>query len=194
MIKRDFTLRERLPTNEFKIEIFNIVSTISSRYDRMKMKKEGRKVKQIVDVPIISNDQYREAHEWACDEKIKIVIRSENNADYRRFLTPTPKFIEPTTAKITELHTKSFDTFEDYQQNGHKMIYQTKICLNDCFVNSTCTCGDFISKFMCKHIIGFSLQLKLKACPKEGNSKPIASKRKSAGRTSRAKKALIRQI
>lgn len=169
-----------------------MVSTISSRYNEDKMKLEGREVKIIIDEPAILNSQYREAHEWTSNEKI-IIVEIEHNDICRRFLTPTPKFTEATTAKVIELHKKTFESFENYKQNGHKMIYETKICLKDCFYNSTCTCGDFIAKFMCKHIIGFILQLKLKQCPKEGNSKPICSRKKKAGRTSRAKSALVRQ-
>lgn len=191
-VKRDHTLRERLPTDEFKIESFKMVESISSRYDDAKMKLEGREVKKIIDLPVISIAQYREAHEWMTDEKM-IIVEIEHSEVLRRFLTPTPKFIEPTIAKISEVHKKKFDTFEEYKNYGHKMVYDTKICLNDCFLNSTCTCSQFIKSFMCKHIIGFCIQLKLKTCPKEANSKPIGTRKRGAGRTSRAKSALVRQ-
>lgn len=193
IIKRDFTLRERLPLNEFKMEFLNIVSTISSRYDPVKMKVEGRQIKRIIDIPVISNEQYREAHEWTLAQGMVIVENLSDNANFRCFLSPTPKFIDATAAKLIDLHKKNdFNSFDDYQKNGHKMIYETKICLTNCFLESTCICGDFTANFMCKHIIGFALQLKLKTCPKEGNSQPICAKKK-AGRPSRAKKALVRQ-
>lgn len=124
------------------------------------MKLEGREVKKIIDFPVITNADYREAHEWTSDEKM-VVVELERTENYRCFLTPTPKFNAPTTETVYELHNKMFDSFEDYKQNGHKMIYETKICLIDCISNSSCTCSDFINKFMCKHILGFILQLKL---------------------------------
>lgn len=191
-IKRDFTMRERLPSNEFKIECLNIASTISSRYDEEKMKLEGRTVKKIIDLPTISNAQYREAHEWTSNENM-VIAEIENNAICRRFLTPTPKFNAASPSELIEMHKKKFDTFESYKQNGHKMIYETKICLNNFLSNSTCTCGDFTEKFICKHIIGFILQLKLKTCPKEGISKPICSRKKKPGRPKQANDALKRQ-
>lgn len=104
-VKRDHTLRERLPTDEFKIESLKMVESISSRYDDAKMKLEGREVKKIIDSPVISIAQYREAHEWMTDEKM-IIVEIEHSEVSRRFLTPTPKFIEPTTAKISEVHKK----------------------------------------------------------------------------------------
>lgn len=193
MLKRDFTLRERLPFNEFKMEIIRIVSTISSRYDPVKMKIEGREVKKVVNSPVISNQQYRDAHEWTTSQdQTDIVDIGKNNENYRCFLTPTPKFEGATPAKIIEMRKKTFDSFDEYRKNGHKMIYETRICLSDCFLKSTCTCREFTEIFMCKHIIGFSLQLRLKTCPKEGNSTKI-SRKKKAGRTSRAKSALQRQ-
>lgn len=192
MLKRDFTLRERLPFNEFKMELLRIVSTLSSRYDPAKMKIEGRDVKKVVQTPVVSNEQFRTAHEWTTSHEEIQIVEVEKNETVRCFLMATPKFEGATAAKITEMRRKQFDSFDDYRENGHKMIYETCISLNDCFLNSTCTCGEFTDIFMCKHIIGFCLQLRLKSCPKEGNSKQISSKRK-AGRTSRAKKALVRQ-
>ena len=167
----------------------------SSRYDSVKMKTEGLDVKIIVDSPIISNGQYREAHKWTVDENL-IIVEIKTCENFRCFLTPTNKFIAKNDALTAEdvdsLYKKNFESFEDYKVNGHKMIYETKICLSNCLLNSTCTCGEFRDNFMCKHIIGFSLQLKLKACPKEGNSKAIAPKPKP-GRIPKAKKALQRQ-
>lgn len=192
MLKRDFTLRERLPFNEFKMELLRIISTLSSRYDQAKMKIEGRDVKKVVQNPVISNEQFRLAHEWTTTQEEIQIVEVEKSEIMRCFLTPTPKFEEATPAKITEMREKKFDSFDDYRENGHKMIYETRIYLNNCFLNSTCTCGEFTEKFMCKHIIGFCLQLKLKSCPKEGNSKQISRKRK-AGQISKAKKALVRQ-
>lgn len=169
-----------------------MVSSISSRYDELKMKLEGRELKKIIDSPIISLAQYREAHEWTTDEKM-IIVEIEHNEELRRFLTPTPKFDAPTIAKVKEVHQKKFDTMENYKKYGHKMVYDTKIDLNDCFLNSTCTCSQFVKSFMCKHIIGFCLQLQLKTCPIEAISKPIGTRKRGAGRTSRAKSALVRQ-
>lgn len=50
-IKRDFTLRERLPLNTFKITVLDMVQQMSKRYDSI----EETKPKEIVLQPEISN-------------------------------------------------------------------------------------------------------------------------------------------
>lgn len=90
--------------------------------------------------------------------------------------------------------TKQFDYFDEYEIQGHNSVIETMI-RNDkqlCFLESTCTCEEFRSIFICKHILGFVLQLKIRNCPKEGCATPIAPKKKR-GRTTHAKKALEKQ-
>lgn len=54
-----------------------------------------------------------------------VIVEIEHIENCRRFLTQTPKFESPTTAKIVKLHNKTFDSFDNYKQNGHKMMYET---------------------------------------------------------------------
>lgn len=51
-IKRDFTLRERVPLNIFKITVLNMVTQMSMRYDP----KEEQIPKEIVLSPTISSN------------------------------------------------------------------------------------------------------------------------------------------
>lgn len=110
----------------------------------------------------------------------------------------TSKFeqnVESATIKeLTAIDSANFEDFDDYKKNGYRMSYQIKIqcCTETWSTKSTCCCSDFYSAFICKHIVGLVFYLKLKKIPKEAISTRIEQKR-SRGRSSKAKKALVRE-
>lgn len=63
---------------------------------------------------------------------------------------------------------------------------------NDWLKRGRCTCRDFMKEFICLHIVGMAIRLKLIKPPAEAKNIAIGSKRKP-GRPSKAKKALVLQ-
>lgn len=194
VLKRDYTLRERLPFNVFKAVFTDMVCSISEQYSS----HCGKKPKKIVDVPNISIEHYRHALTWIRDEKTKVVkIQSVDHVE--TFLTISSKFKEgvedkPSSKEMKEFSTIGFEDFDQYAKNGFEMIYTIDIHNTEEWkTKSTCTCRCFQSDYMCKHILGMSLQLNLSKCPPEARTEPLPQKKARKGRISKAKKALQKQ-
>ncbi len=63
---------------------------------------------------------------------------------------------------------------------------------NNDWQSSRCNCPAFMKNFVCKHMVGVALRLKLCKPPPAAMNVPIGEKRKR-GRPARAKKALLTQ-
>ncbi len=58
--------------------------------------------------------------------------------------------------------------------------------------NANCTCPNFLKQYVCKHVLGIAIRLKLfQVCP-EAKDIPIGQKRKR-GSPAKAKKAFLTQ-
>jgi hypothetical protein len=81
---------------------------------------------------------------------------------------------------------------EQYQAVQSSLWFLENITSASFKSKGTCTCRNFVKEYRCKHVIGVALRLKLCEAPLEAQSVPIGQKRKR-GRPSKAKKALIVQ-
>jgi len=62
--------------------------------------------------------------------------------------------------------------------------------VNDKWKEGKCTCPYFLKKYMCKHVIGLAIRLKLDKTPAAAKHVPIGQKRRRVG-PSKATKVLI---
>lgn len=62
----------------------------------------------------------------------------------------------------------------------------------DNWAHASCVCFDGLKKYLCEHIVGISLRLKVITAPPEAKSIPLGQRRKR-GRPAKAKGALERQ-
>jgi len=60
------------------------------------------------------------------------------------------------------------------------------------WMDGLCTCPKFLKAYICKHLLGIAIRLKLVCPPLEARNLEIGKKR-NRGRPSKAKKALIKQ-
>lgn len=196
-IKRDYTLRERLPFNIFKVIFSNMIGDLSHKYSD----DCGKKPKVIIDTPDVSTDSYRNAAEWLDDPKTKIVkIKTKQKVE--TFRTLSSKYKNkisldsiPSEYDIQNFDSLDFDSFDKYVESGFRMIYEI-IFYNDkngWNLNSYCSCPSFSTNLICKHIVGIAVKTGVEQMPTEANLILLPKKKKKRGATSKAKKALQRQ-
>lgn len=194
-IKRDYTMRERLALNVFKVTFSAMINDMSVRYDPSNPTGEVKKIRML---PDITNQMYEAAHSWYSNPDTLIGEINNGKSNLREFFVASSKYTnQATSASLAELQAiqeREFDDFDDYISNGFAMAYSVQL-KNDaltCFQESVCECKSFHSHFICKHIIGLAFHAQLKKLPKLADSK-IISKKQPRGRTPKAKKALIKQ-
>lgn len=195
-IKRDHTLRERLPPNTFKVKFMEMVSDMSARYNPENPTGE---VKKIIDHPEVTNEMLECGCLWFDNPDVWFGEKRLNKeTNTQMFIVPSSKYLSKTDSKsITDLQStqnQRFDSFDDFVSNGMGMYYNVsmKCDKQKWFVESTCMCKSFQKKYICKHIIGLAIQLKLVRRPNLNDSK-IIGKKQSRGRSAKAKKALNKQ-
>lgn len=197
-LKRDHSLRERLPFNTFKIALKAMILDLSERYEPSNPTGEIKKIREL---PDITNQMFEAAHAWYSNSNTIIgEMNDETGGDSttQKFIAASSKYLSqaknPSLNDLIAIENKNFEHFDEYIQDGFAMQYnvQMKNDASTCFLESTCMCKSFHQSFICKHIIGLAFHLNLKKVPKGANSKLI-SKKRPRGRTATAKGALTKQ-
>lgn len=195
-VKKDHLMRELLPFDTFKIVSIEMVSEMSKVYEPG---NAIERVKIVSNTPNITNDLYREAHEWINNDAVTLAEMSNApETESKIFIASSPKYEEKTKStsvdELAAIDCENFDDFDSYRENCYRMVYRINIKCNKktWATESTCCCSDFYSNFICKHIIGLAFHLNLKKIPKEATSTRI-EKNRTRGRSAKAKKALQKQ-
>ncbi|XP_045489808.1 uncharacterized protein LOC123690393 [Pieris rapae] len=85
--------------------------------------------------------------------------------------------------------------FDDYKRK-HFAFWKVKVPKNGTenvnWKKGSCTCPQFYKKYICKHLLGLAIRLKLATPPLEAKALPIGQKRKR-GRPTKSRPALIIQ-
>lgn len=84
---------------------------------------------------------------------------------------------------------RQWETFDEFKKNI--VLGWSTIVPVEKWIEGTCNCPAFFKNFMCKHVVGIAIRLRLLEVPFEAKQIPIGQKRKR-GRPKLAKKALIR--
>lgn len=173
VIKKENTIRERLPLSKFRVILFEMTQGWSNLY---KYKLKQFQVKPSIDLPL-----WTEAYQWVRQNKFVSLLDEDENSKYYVVSTNTEKpIVIP-------------DTFQSFNEFKEKIFTSYKINLpQESWDMGTCNCSVFMKQFICKHVVGLAIRLKLTKPPTEAKNLPIGAKRKP-GRPSKAKKALIIQ-
>lgn len=157
-IKDDFNLRHRCPISVFKTRVFTILKQYSLDYTDGK-----RKVKEVVE---IDKKNWIAGKDWAKSPKIP-TLESEN-AEYSYYYVPAGNGSLSVTAEAIEAHKNlSYGNFHQFVSN-HFGIWKVSLPKDkDSFGDAQCTCPQFFKVYICKHIIGMGLRLKLVDIPLE---------------------------
>lgn len=179
VIKDEETLRERLPLSQFKILALESVEKWSKEYER--------NLKVISFQPSITLEVWTKAYQWAKSDK---QVLQEKEIDGFSFCMPSHdsksvSLQEMETMKLMRYNT--FDQFKDRAFRGWFVEVPNEI---ENWRQGICNCPTFFKKFICKHLLGIAIRLKLCKPPLAAKAVPIGQKRKR-GRPKKSTKALI---
>lgn len=175
VIKKESTLRERLPLATFKVILLEMVNSWSSQY--------MHKLKTFHETPQVDLKLWTTAYQWV----------KKNNKITSELLEDSVMYYIPAKDLEDVINVKPFNDwteFSDYSNDGFSLW--TCIVPNDKWDDGKCDCPDFFKKFICKHLVGMAIRLKLVKPPIEVKTVPLGEKRKR-GRPAKAKKALLTQ-
>lgn len=175
IIKDEHTIRERMDLGKFRVALFDMLHSWSLAYI------DGKNVVHS-EAPEITLKLWTDGYNWA-KEKIKIKSsRRDSKIIYRSSTADTidDSFDWPNFDSFKKTSFEFYDTSFAYpitRENWH---------------SGQCDCGEYFKLFICRHIIGITLRMKIIAAPAEAKNVPIGQKRKP-GRPAKAKPALVRQ-
>lgn len=174
IIKDEYTLRERLPLSFFLNVADEMVSTWSSQHSSNKVFAESL---------TLSLKLWTDSYQWA--KLPKKIILTDKDDKFKYYYIPGGK------AEIIKEFANSPLNFDEYRTQFFNK-WKVGLPLNNEWIHSKCNCPIFFKEYMCKHILGLAIRLKLTKPPPEAKNIPIGQKRKR-GRPSKAKPALIIQ-
>lgn len=135
------------------------------------------------------------AYDWATKPKRNISYDVGNTEFEFSMTIPSEKAKEAGKTELqyfTRYSNFDWKSFDQYVKYFEKMFYSVTISKENWLTESKCTCIHFQKNYVCKHVIGLALRLKLTKCPSAAINVNLNSKPK-LGRPARAKKALIVQ-
>lgn len=184
VIKREHTLRERLPVGQF----LNSVEDLLTKWSEAR-NAESVNGLSFAERPTASLKEWTSAYQWASMNK-RVLKQSAEDSKILFFTTSSN-----TTESITQEILTTFkavdctwDTFDNFKQS-HFSIWTITINEKD-ISDFHCTCPYYLKKSICKHTLGMQIRLKLVSAPPEAKTIPLGQKRKR-GRPAKAKQALL---
>ena len=165
----------------FKLSIMKMIRAWSESYDHEK---------KFIEIPTINLETWTEAYNWNKSSKS---IKSLEREDSIRYYSPTDDKMAITSTEIDTIENKRWNTFDQFKKRAFSVwIIDLPKDTSKWHAEGTCTCPQFLKKFICKHVVGIALRLKYCKAPPEAKNVPLGQKRKP-GRPSKAKKALLVQ-
>ena len=139
--------------------------------------------------PSIDLKGWTEGYNWARSEK-DIISKSFDN-DKHEYYCPVGDEHKVTQDQISTVKDMRWNTFEQFKKRAFSVWIVSLVPKSETWREGTCTCPNFLKKYMCKHLIGMAIRLKLAKPPPAAKNVPINEKRRR-GRPKFATKALLR--
>lgn len=179
VIKDEHTMRERLDLSQFRVVLFNMVKQWSIEYvANLNNINDG--------APKIELELWTEGYNFARSNVQIQKKRNQNEIVHTLML----KDVDVTTVHDDSSEWKSFNDYRKSLLRVHVKFEYPVTSENWMF--ATCDCREGFKLFICQHIIGIALRLKVATAPPEAKNIPIGQKRKR-GRPAKAKPALVFQ-
>lgn len=175
VIKDEQTLRERFDLGRFCTVIFDMIRQWSKEYDaNLNSVHTGD--------PEIGLKWWTAGYQFARSNTKIIQSRSGNKTIYKISMGETEDSVS-----------EEWKNFADYKRSLETVHTTMKhpIRANN-WRNGECDCGNFFKNYVCEHVIGVALRLKIVSAPIEAKNVPIGQKRKR-GRPAKSKPALQMQ-
>lgn len=183
-IKRDVTLRERLPLAQFTVAVIEMTRKLSENY--------AQNLRSFATEPIMPLSLWRNAASWAKSDVPQETINKCDDEIVIRVISTEGMQSGITFDQINKLHQKKWSSFDQFVNGAFHKFWTVQVSTRNWKVMSKCSCPEFFKNYMCKHIIGVALREKLIKCPKTAITTLLEQKSKP-GRKPKAVKALLVQ-
>lgn len=181
-IKDEQTLRERLDLSQFRFAMFKMVTDWSMEYEN------GMNVINN-DGPNVTLELETNAYNWANSAVEITTKRGKGKIFYRIPSSESGTQIENLYREATSLTAwKDFGEFKRESFAYYDIVFPSPLNKHN-WLEGRCDCEKFYKLFICQHIIGIALRLKLTNVRDEAKNVPLGAKRKR-GRPTKAKAAL----
>lgn len=177
VIKKEITFRERLPLSRFLNVAKTAVETWSSQY-----KNKDRIFSISTTIP---TSEWTKGYHWV---RQNFQMNKKSEGIINKYYIPSEGEEKFSQEDIRNVEQMKYTTFETFRKRAFK-VWIVEIKDND-WEKGVCSCPRFLKFFICKHLIGVAIRVKLTKPPAEAKNVPIGQKRKR-GRPKLATKALI---
>ena len=181
ILKRECTVRLRLPVGQFLHNITDLLESWSRRRDPASVNCTAYS-----NTPAISLPTWTAAYQWASGDHD---VLERKTSDGAFLFVSSAKFKKSISGSLIskfereENKWKTFDNFKEWRTRIWTIRMTDGVW--------TCTCPPFMKEGVCKHSLGLQIRRKLVEVPPAAKQIPIGQKRKR-GRPALAKKALLR--
>lgn len=178
VIKREQTLRERFDLGQFRTVLFDMTKQWSIEY------KSGLNELNLGS-PNIQMKLWTSGYQFARSD---VAVKGSRRSGKVIYSIPVSRDNScPTDMELWE-------NFEDFKKNGFAIAKTTYVypVTSENWILGECDCSNFFKLFVCEHLIGIALRLKVIQAPAEAKTIPIGMKRKR-GRPKKARPALVVQ-
>ncbi|CAF3269215.1 unnamed protein product [Rotaria sp. Silwood2] len=182
VIKDDGTFRERHVLSRFLVVASNIINNWSIERDPSSIN-----TKLFATEPTICLNLWTTSYQWAKSSKNVICIKNDVS---NKYYIPAGNLESISQGDLNKYVNKKWTTFNQFMKSFD--IWCVEIKNDSDWKTSRCTCPAFLKNYICKHIIGMSIRLKLCKPPPAAKNVPIGEKRKR-GRPAKARRALLMQ-
>lgn len=176
-LKKEHTLREKLPVKQF---LNNVVELLS---------KWSLNCKKFSEVKTISLKEWTSGYEWVLKNKNVLRKDIENGTNF--YVTSSNSDEQLINEEMLENYLElqeNWSSFEEFKKLD-KCIW-TIFIKYDNLDESSCTCLYFMKNLTCKHVLGMKIKLNLVTVPNEVKPILVGQKRKR-GRPLKTSKAII---
>lgn len=184
-IKRNYTMRKRLPLNQFFDAVNEMVLAAS--------KKLSNGDRQITSEPTISKQILMRGVELEVKGMKNFKAKDQGEKDAIAFLVPSEGCATPTRNHYKYLEQKQWVSFDEYIQQAFNQFYLVHLSKSNWKCSSTCSCPSFFKQNICKHVIALPIRENLYKVPSSLNPQTLANHKKKPGRPPSAAKALVFQ-
>lgn len=181
-IKRENTLRERLPVGQFLTCMAEMVEQWSRRRDPSSIN-----CVTFAETPIPSLQLWTEAFQWAISPSAALQRDTEDGTEYFVSSSRVKEVVTPKTLRRYEKREGRWVNFDDFK-SWRTEIW--KITVSP--AGLACSCPSFLKNGQCKHALGIQIRQREVVVPPEAKTVPLGQKRKR-GRPKKALKALLIQ-
>lgn len=175
-IKDEHTLRERLDLGQFRVVLCAMIKQWSTEYTSgLNILNSG--------VPNIELDQWTNGYNFA---RSNVNVNSKRSGCQVIYTIPTGSSTNDESFNIS-----TWKKFEDYREKAFGFVHTSfnHPITAENWKFGECDCTNGFKLFVCEHIIGIALRLKITEAPPAAKTIPIGQKRKR-GRPAKAKPAL----